>query len=142
MQNLPNIGDRVPIALHRAPRGQPVLVQNRLGALDRVEHLRRQRVALSEPDPVVGALFVNPHPVTGNDPPEAVRVRPVGERMDRLVLTDVAQRLHVLDFVRWNVAAGSEQQHSGLFGHAGCKKARLIYFAVRNYNKATHVFSV
>ena len=63
---------------------------------------------------MVGAGVVLSNPVAGNHSAQAVRVRTVGERMDHLVLLDVAQRVHVFGCHRWDVPGRTEQDDTGL----------------------------
>lgn len=92
-------------ALHRAPRSERVTLSRGDVSMNRIEHLRCERIALAELYP----LAARSDEITGYYFAERVSVDSVGERMDSLVLVQLASRLHVLGRVRRYHPGGAEQ---------------------------------
>lgn len=112
------------MALHRAARGQPVALAQRLAVHHRIEHLRRHRVALAQQRPLVDAVGVPAHPIAAHHFAQAVRVRAVRKRVQDLRFVDRAGHLQVFDRARLDRALGAEQQNARLLGHSTWSDSR------------------
>lgn len=107
------------MTLHGAPSRQFVALPDWLRVFNRIEHLRRQRIAFAQQCPLVGAAARwSAHSISGYQFAECVRVRSIGERNDGLVLVDLARRLHVFRLLGANGARGAQQNDTRLFAHS------------------------